>query len=265
MKKGRSIGILSLKGGVGKTSIVAGLGKAISDFDKKVLLVDANFSAPNLGMHLNIIDPDVTLHHVLNRDANITQAIYSLDDFDVIPSAIFHKFNINPLKLRDKISILKKKYDFILIDSSPALNEETLAAMLASDDLFVVTTPDYPTLSTTIKAVKLAKQRKTHVSGLILNKVHNKNFELSINDIERTVDVPVLAVIPNDINFLKALSEFTPSTSYKPKSDSSYELKKLAATLVGEKFRPFSFKNIFGFRPKKQDINREIFYDRIFG
>jgi len=262
---GKSIGILSLKGGVGKTSVVSSLGKAISDFGKKVLLVDANFSAPNLGMHLNIIDPGITLHHVLNRKANITQAIYSLDDFDVIPSSIFNNFNINPLKLRDKISPLKRKYDFILIDSSPALNEETLSAMLASDDIFVITTPDYPTLSMTLKAVKLAKQRKTPVTGLILNKVFNKKFEISIEDIEKVTGVPVLAVIPHDVNFLKALSEFTPLTSYKPKSNSSEELKKLAATLVGEKYKPFRFKKIFRVNPKRQEINRELFYDRVFG
>ena len=51
------IGVLSLKGGVGKTSVVSSLGDALSDFGKKVLLVDANYSAPNLGLHFNIVDP----------------------------------------------------------------------------------------------------------------------------------------------------------------------------------------------------------------
>ena len=51
--------------------------------------------------------------------------------------------------------------------------------MIASDKLFVVTTPDHVTLSTTLKAVKLGKQRKTPIKGLIPTKVHNKNFELN--------------------------------------------------------------------------------------
>ncbi|MCH8872918.1 AAA family ATPase, partial [candidate division KSB1 bacterium] len=60
MSRAKTIGILSIKGGVGKTSTVAALGAAIAGFDKKVLLIDGNFSAPNLGLHLGIVNPKVT-------------------------------------------------------------------------------------------------------------------------------------------------------------------------------------------------------------
>ncbi len=259
------IGIISLKGGVGKTSAVTALAGAIAGFGKKVLLIDCNLSAPNLGLHLNIINPDVTLHHVLNRTANIHDAVYNAGNFDIIPASIFENIQTNPLTLKDKIKTFRKKYDVILLDSSPALNEETLAVMLASDELFVVTTPDYPTLSITLKAVKLARQRGAQINGLILNKVHNKNFELSIEDIEKTVEVPVMAVLPYDINILRALSEFSPSTIYDPKSESSIEYKKLAATLIGEKYKPLKLRTLFGWvNPKRQEINRTIFYERVF-
>ncbi|MFH1585403.1 MAG: AAA family ATPase [archaeon] len=262
---GKTIGIVSLKGGVGKTSSVVSLGDAISGFGKKVLLVDGNLSAPNLGLHLNLFNPDVTLHHVLNRSANMKDAIYNVGNFDVVPASISTNLQVNPLKLKDKLWYYKNKYDIILIDSSPSLNDETLASMLASDEIFVVTTPDYPTLSTTLKAIKLAKQRGTIIDGLILNKVHNKNFELSLDDIEKTSETPVMAVIPYDINMLRAVSEFTPSTALKPKSKASNEYKRLAAALIGEKYKPAKMKNFFRWvNPKRQDINREVFYDRVF-
>jgi len=261
---GKTLGVLSIKGGVGKTTATIALGDAISGFGKKVLLVDANFSMPNLGVHLKIIDPEKTLHNVLNRTANLRESIQKLENFDVLPSSIFTTMKINPFDLKTKIKGLKDKYDFIIIDSSPALNEETLAAMLASDELFIITTPDHPTLSATLKAAKLANQRKIPINGLILNKVHNKNFELSIDDIEKTAEIPVMAVIPYDVNVLKSLSRFEPSTSYKPKSKASIEYKKLAGVLVGEKHKPFGLKNFFKLTPKRQDINREVFYERVF-
>tara|TARA_Y100000034_G_scaffold25969_1_gene31000 strand:+ start:952 stop:1743 length:792 start_codon:yes stop_codon:yes gene_type:complete len=261
---GKTIGIISLKGGVGKTTTVVSLGSAIADFGKKVLLIDSNFSAPNLGLHLNVIDPKITIHHVLSRQARIRDSIYKCGNLDIIPASIFERININPLELRNKISGLKRKYDIVLIDSSPALNDETLAAMYASDEILVVTTADHPTLSTTMKAVKLAKQRNTPINGLILNKVHKKNFELSIDDIEKTVEVPVLAIIPHDVNILKSLSEFTPSTVYKPKSVGSIEYKKLAAVLIGEKYKPFRLRDYFNVNPKRHEINREIFYEVMF-
>ncbi len=261
---GKAIGILSLKGGVGKTSVVVALGDAFADFGKKVLLIDGDLSAPNLGLHLNIISPEVTLHDVLSRDKNLDDSIHKLERFDIIPASIFSKREVSALNLKNKVKTLKKKYDIILIDSPPSLSEESLATILASDELLVIATPDYPTLSATIKAIKRAKQRGTKINGLILNKVYNKRFELSIPDIEKTLEMPIMAVIPHDINILKALSHFTPSTSYKPKSAGSTEFKKLAATLVGEKYKPFRIKSIFRITPSRADINREIFYERVF-
>ncbi len=260
---GITIGVLSLKGGVGKTSVVSSLGDVLSGFEKKVLLIDGNVSAPNLGLHLNIIDPEVTIHHVLMRKLNASKAIYKLENFDVLPASITER-PTNLLKLRNRIRGLKKNYDIILIDSPPALNEEALGVILASDKLLFVTTPDYPALRTTLKTIRIAKQRGLPVIGLILNKVHSKDFEINIEDIENITKVPVMAVIPHDINILKALSKFIPSTEYKPKSNASNEYKKLAATLIGEKYKAPKFKDFFMRTPKRHEINREVYYERIF-
>jgi len=108
---GRVIGVLSLKGGVGKTSVVAALGDALADFGKKVLLIDANLSAPNLGLHFNIVNPEKTLHDLLDRTANIRDVIQKLEKFDIIPAALFNKKEIAPLNLKNKVKILKRKYD----------------------------------------------------------------------------------------------------------------------------------------------------------
>ena len=262
---GKTIGIVSLKGGVGKTSIVTALGSALSDFGKKTLLIDGNLSSPTLGLHLNVIEPDKTLHHVLGRKAHASDAIYGHEGMHVMPASVFDKIRVNPLKLRDNIRGLKRKYDMILIDSAPSLDEETLAVMLASDGILVVTTPDHPTLSSTIKAVKLAQQRGTQILGLVLNKVHDKDFEIPLRDVEEVLDVPVMAVIPHDVAVLKALAEMKPYTKYKSRSKGSEEFRRLAAVLSGEKYKQTKLRNFFRkLTPKQQEINRQIFYKRVF-
>ncbi|GIU68543.1 MAG: septum site-determining protein MinD [Candidatus Pacearchaeota archaeon] len=258
------IGIISLKGGVGKTTSVISLGSALSEFDKKVLLIDGNLSSPTLGLHLNLINPDITLHHVLEDKVHIKDAIYQYDKLHLIPSSIFHKSNVNPLKLKNKIYPLKKNYDVIIIDSSPSLNEETLSVMLASDSLVVVTTPDHATLAPTLKAIKLAKQRGTKISGIIINKVHDKKFEIPPQKIEETLGVPVLAVIPYDKHFLKALSKRIPYTYHKPNSRASKEYKKLAATLIGGKYMTFDLRDFLRLTPRIEEINRELYYKGFF-
>ena len=51
----KTIGVISIKGGVGKTTIASSLAAdLVNHYGKKVLLVDANYSAPNLGLHIDI-------------------------------------------------------------------------------------------------------------------------------------------------------------------------------------------------------------------
>ncbi|MEM4325755.1 MAG: AAA family ATPase [Candidatus Pacearchaeota archaeon] len=261
----KSLGIISLKGGVGKTSVVISLGSALAQLGKKVLLVDGNLSSPSLGLHLNLVEPDKTLHHVLNRSCNINDAIYEYENIHIIPSSLFKEINVTPLQLRNKLRNIKDKYDFILIDSPPSLGEETIGVILASDEIFVVTTPDHPTLGATLKAIKLIKKRGVPISGLILNKVYNKDFEISFEKIQECIGIPILAAIPYDIHFIKSLYQMKPYTLHKPNSKGSSEYKKLACALCGQKYKRTGILDIFRkITPSKTDINREVFYTRVF-
>jgi len=257
MTKGKIIGIISLKGGVGKTTTVSNLGAALStEFKKKVLVVDANFGAPNLALHVGLVDHKTTIHDVLLNRASINNAIYEHEaGFHLIPAAYLSR-KINPFKLKQKINPLRDHYDIILIDSSPNLNNEMLSTMIASDEIFVVTSPDYPTLSTTLRAVRIAKRKKTPITGLILNRVRNKKFELSVDDIESSTGVPVLSVIPEDIRVPESVFHTTPLTIHKPKARTSIEFKKLAAYIISVPYTdPRLWSKIKGIF--KKDIPRE--------
>src|SRR3989344_7179133 len=152
----KTLGIISIKGGVGKTTIAASIAADLTNkYKKKVLLVDANYSAPNLGLHMDIVSPKKTIHHVLDNKARIHSAIHKKFGVDVIPGEYVYNNPLNLFKLKDSIKKIKNKYHFVIIDSSPSLNDELLSTMLASDNLFVVTTPDYPTLSCSLKAANL--------------------------------------------------------------------------------------------------------------
>lgn len=264
-----TIGVISIKGGVGKTTAVTNLGTVLAnEFGKRVLLVDANFSAPNLGIHFGDVKQEATLFDVLIDRVSISKAIQRHDvGFDYIPGSLINqKANLDIYQLKKKIDLIKRNYDVILIDTSPTLNNDLLIAMIASDELIVVTTPDYPTLSCTIKAVKLARKKKTPIIGLILNKVRGKKFELTTEDIEDIAEVPVLAVLPDDISVLEALSITTPSSLHAPTNESTIEYKKLAASLIGQEYKDprmwARMKKLLSVsltgKAPKHEVNREI-------
>jgi len=260
---GKTIGIISIKGGVGKTSSVIAIGASLAnDYNKKVLLVDGNLSAPNLALHIGFLNPEITIHHVLDDKAGIKQAVYETGHgFDIIPGSVNYPA-VNPLKLREKLGDIKRKYDVVIIDSSPNLTNELLGAMMASDELIVITTPDLVTLSTTLKAIRFAKEKKTPINGIIINKVYNKDFELSLDDIEKTCDVPVLAFLPHETKVVEALHRNMPSTLFG-KTHSSIEYKKLAGALVGEDYKKNNWLGsklkMFLKKVPKQDVNRTLF------
>lgn len=236
MVDSKVFGIIALKGGVGKTTLVSNLGASLArDFQKKVLLIDANFSTPHLGLHLGLVNPKYTLHHVLNDNHSIFEAIYQHElGFHIIPGQLA-PLKINPLILKERLAPLRKVYDVILIDSSPSLNEEMYATMAASDELLVVSSPDYPTLSSTIYAVRIAKEKDSEIRGIVINKAYKKKFELSKRDIEEASGVKILEVVPHNVKVVSALSRMQPVVVNFPRQDVSISYKNLAGSLIGEK------------------------------
>ncbi len=258
----RVIGVIAIKGGVGKTSCVAQLGSALAEFGQKVLLVDANFSAPNLGFHFGLQNPQKTLHHVLQRKIPAHKAVYSYaKNLHLIPGSLLNE-RVNPFQLKKQLQLIRDFYDIVLIDSSPHLNYEILATMVASDELLVVANPDIPTLSCTMHAVKEAVKKKTPITGLILNKVRGKDFELSIEEIEKACGVPVIGYLPESVAVPESIAHTTPLPYHKPLHEVSIEMRKLAAALIKQEYKDprwwMGVKKFFDKSVRKDEVNREL-------
>ncbi len=257
------IGFISIKGGVGKTSSVANLGTILAkDFDKKVLVVDANFSGPNLGLHFGFTQPQYTIHDVLEGKVPISKAVYEHSSgLHVLPASLLSR-KVNTEKFKQQLHSLRNHYDLILIDSSPCLNEEILATINASDELFILSTPDYVTLASTLHALKTAKQKKVRVAGIILNKIRGKKYELNMQEIEETTKTPVVSLLQYDDTLLHSLAKTTPAATLNPKSEAVVQYKKLAAALIGERYKDPRFfskvKNLFKKGLSKEEINRAV-------
>lgn len=265
----KTIGVISIKGGVGKTTVSSSIAAdLVNHYGKKVLLVDANYSAPNIGSHMDILNPVKTVHDVLAGKARAVSAVHNRYGVDVIPGSTFFSKNIEPLKLKDRLSAIKGNYDFIVIDSSPSLNDEVLSTILASDNLFVVTTPDHPTLSCSIKAAQLAKHRGRPVDGIIINKIRDPAYELSLKEIEECLDIPVVARLPDDKNATRALFTRIPIPLYKKNSSFSKEINRLSAAIAGKSEKVSIWRRVMPFSVNKEEVNRQLlkenFYSRVF-
>ena len=263
MKHAKIIGFISSKGGVGKTTTVANIGLILAkNYNKKVLLVDANFSGPNLALHFGFTKPHHTLHDVLEGKTKIQKAVYEhISGLHLLPASLMSR-KVDTTKLKKFLVGLRNFYDIILIDSSPSANKEMNATIESSDEVFVITTPDYVSLASTLYSIKSAKQKRTYVSGIIINKVKDKKYELTMDKIQEATKIPVVSILNDDELLMEAITRNIPAASLYKHSNAIIEYKKLAAALIGERYKDnrvsIQLKTMFSKKLTQDEVNRAI-------
>jgi septum site-determining protein MinD len=237
----RVIGIISGKGGVGKTTVVANLGSILAQkFKKDVIVIDCNISTSHLGLYLGLYYTPVTLNQVLTGDARIDDAIYQyhINGLRVIPASLSFSDlkGVDIAKLKNTIKKLFGKADIILLDAAPGLGREAMATIKAADEVVFVNTPFVPSTMDIIKCHQVANEMGVKPLGVILNMVGKEKYELTNKEVEELIELPVISTIPMDKNVLRSLALKMPVVLFSPNSPSSKEFVRLAAKIAGEEY-----------------------------
>ncbi|WP_324823534.1 ParA family protein [Sinanaerobacter sp. ZZT-01] len=141
---GKIICIANQKGGVGKTTLTANIGAALTLEGKTVLLVDLDAQCSltmSFGYDPNNFDNSIVT--VLDNPSKVGQAIFETDveNLSILPaSTMLITVDSNLISKRDRYERLKKAldkvkplFDYILIDCSPALSTITINALVVAD------------------------------------------------------------------------------------------------------------------------------------
>ncbi|MBM3200378.1 septum site-determining protein MinD [Candidatus Woesearchaeota archaeon] len=233
------IGILSGKGGVGKTTSAINLGSALNYFDKDVVVVDGNLTTPNIGLQLGVPIVPINLHHALRGENHISDAVYQHPaGLKIIPAGISldDLRKTNPDKLPHVLGHLNNKTDFVIIDGAAGLGREALATIASCEAVIIVTNPELPAITDALKAVKLSESFGRRVLGVVLTRTKPNNLDVSIKNIETLIEKPVIGVIPEDKSVREAMVRKDAVVYTHPKAKSSIAYKRLAASLIGRKY-----------------------------
>ncbi len=248
----RLITIASGKGGVGKTTTSINLGTALNSFGKDVIVVDANLTTPNIGLHLGAPIVPVSLNHILNGKAKISDAIYLHESgTKIIPSSlsINDLKNLNHGKLKEVGRKLRKMTDIVIYDCAAGLGEEALAAIDSADEIILVTNPEIPAVTDALKTSKMIEQMGKTVRGVIVTRVRKSKSEMPITNVSEMLELPILGVVPEDDKVQSALAMKEALIHAHPKSKAAREYKRIAARLIGNesyKETPSFFSRFFG-------------------
>lgn len=243
--------VISGKGGVGKTTSTVNLGAALSEFGQDVLVVDANLTTPNIGLHLGAPIVPVTLNHVLLGKTEAVDAIYEHSSgLKVLPSSLSVRDlkKIKNDRLKGISKKLKKISDFIFLDSAAGLGEDAIGVIDAADEILIITNPDMPSVTDALKTIKVAEEKGKNVVGVIINKVRGDGFEMSLNSIKDMLEVPVLGIVPEAKEIRESLYKKSPVIKTHPGSSPAENYKEIAAKLIGRNYRKNVKKKGFFFR-----------------
>lgn len=231
---GKVIAIINQKGGVGKTTTAVNLSACLAYKGKNVLLIDSDAQGnATSGLGINRNDIELSVYDCLVDDSVIQKAILrtKYKNLSVLPAA--QELSAAEIELgyeekreffvKKAISHVKDLYDYIIIDSPPALGLLTINIMTASNTVLIPIQCEYYALEglaqliTTIKNIKKSLNKALDIEG-ILATMYDKRTNLSeqvYNEVNNHFpDKTYKTVIPRNVRLSEAPSFGEPIIKY---------------------------------------------------
>src|SRR5260370_1857738 len=223
------ISVKSLKGGTGKSTISANLAVTLAQLGKRVGVVDLDLEGPGLHVIFGVADADVkaTINDVLQHKAPVSQAVLDLTSrlklkdgylifcpaghkLDEILSILDTGFNLYTFK--KVLEDLARDYnlDYLLIDSHPGIEKDTLLSMALCDYLVLISRVDQQDLFGSGVMTEVASQLQKPVV-LIINMVPRSVSEKEAGKIAyrlaQLFHIHLLTALPFNSDVLENLSK----------------------------------------------------------
>lgn len=219
---------------------MANLGIALASLGKETIIIDGSLTTPDLALLFKLEKAVYTLNDILAGEATLTDVLYSgPKKVKVLPAAVTLEQigKAHPERLPGVIRQMPEKTDFVLIDVPCGLRRETIAALRAGSEVLLVATPEMTSISDAMKTRLVAEFLALAPIGLVLNRVRKEEFELSRDEIQKIMNVAVLAEIPEDEKVRQALKVGKPLLELSPNSPAARAIKGLARKIIKTKGR----------------------------
>ena len=204
----RKIVVTSGKGGVGKTTVVANLGVALSNLGQRVLLVDVDFGLNNLDVVLGVegkVCYDIC--DVIEGRCRIKQALIQCaqkKNLFVMPSGNANNTTniISGQSIRMLIDDISHVFDYVLIDCPAGIDVGFHRAVACADEAFIVATPNVTSLRDADKVVSVLSGYELENVGLIVNRARGDlilNEKMMMpSDVSELLKVSLMGVLPEE-------------------------------------------------------------------
>jgi septum site-determining protein MinD len=257
--------VTSGKGGVGKTTSTAALGAALAHGGEKVVVIDFDVGLRNLDLVMGAERRVVfDLINVVQGDAKLNQALIRdkrLENLSLLPaSQTRDKDALTDEGVAKVLNELREKFDWIICDSPAGIERGATLAMRHADVAVVVTNPEVSSVRDSDRIIGLldsktekAERGEKMEKHLLLTRYDSARAErgemLKVEDVLEILSIPLIGIIPESEEVLRASNVGTPVTLSNPNSMPARAYFDAARRLRGESLEmmiPSEKRGLFG-------------------
>ena len=257
--------VTSGKGGVGKTTSTAALGAALAQTGQNVVVVDFDLGLRNLDLIMGAERRVVyDLINVVQGDAKLSQALIRdkrVETLHLLPaSQTRDKDALTADGVARVIAELRERFDWVICDSPAGIERGAQLAMYHADMAVVVTNPEVSSvrdsdriigmLDSTTERAKRGERIDKHLLLTRYDPVRAARGDmLKTEDVLEILSIPLLGIIPESQDVLKASNLGSPVTLADPTSAPARAYANAARRLMGETVAmeiPTDKKSLFG-------------------
>ena len=261
--------VTSGKGGVGKTTSTASIGAALAQNGQRVCVVDFDVGLRNLDLVMGAERRVVyDFINVAQGDAKLTQALIRDKRVETLhllaASQTRDKDALTDGGVERVIGELRDGFDWVLCDSPAGIERGALLAMRFADQAIVVTNPEVSSVRDSDRIIGLLDSKTNRAASgdrmekqLLLTRFEpgrsSRGEMLSIEDVLDILSIPLLGVIPESEEILRASNLGAPVMINGSASPAARAYREAARRLAGETV-PIAIPN-----------EKKTFLNRLFG
>jgi pilus assembly protein CpaE len=244
---GKVLTVWSPKGGVGKTTMAVNLGLALAEKGaRRVCLVDLDLAFGDVAITMQLFPTHSIEHAIGSEDAIDAELVDGLltshQDSMMVLAAPSHpdvRDRISPTLVAQVIRTLKQTFDYVVIDTAPAFDEQTLTALDETDEIVIVATLDVPTLKNvkvaleTLDMLDIAADRR----HLLLNRADDE-VGISADRVEGILGMRPEARVSTSMEVAAATNAGKPIVLRSPQHPTSTAILQMASLLAGQTVAP---------------------------
>ncbi len=227
----RVIVLTSGKGGVGKTTVTANLGRHLANKNYRVCMIDMDIGLNNLDVVMNVEDRVVyTMLDIVENRCRVKEALIQDDCFPLLyvlsSGGLNRNLSITISQIKQIVFELKQLFDFVLIDCPAGIDAGFKRAVSCADEALVVTTPHLSAVRDADKVVTILSSYDICIKRFVINRARGDLIQdkimFDVHDIGKTLGIEFGGVIPEDDKLIVATSENV--KDYKIASNRAFEI-----------------------------------------